>query len=151
MEWEQQKYVNKLGYHWYSHPALTAQEKNSLYIKMFINYYGFFINKAAHLGGCYWLYKKSFFDTKSDIRFWVKFAGMWGFTLFSMHLVDTILRNNLFIRTEELREKYGTKIDEMRHEYQAHRKEMRTRKDIILDRLQAQGKKVQKLKWEEDH
>ena len=142
--WQQHKYTNKLGYYWQNR-EITQDEQKRLYYKTLLNYYGFWINKIAHLSIYYLIYKRGFFSIPSDRVFWTRFSII-SFTLFFSEREITKRFNQLLaFEIEDLHSKYQTQIDELRRDYLKDKHNKKLEKITKLQALHEQGRQVKEI------
>lgn len=110
------------------------------------NYYGFWISKALHAWMCYKAFKLGIFAASTaEFLFWKRFAALNLGVGASIWCVDTALRDQLFLYCEDLRERYGTELDEMRVDFLQDKAEKRIAQLGELERLEDLGKQVRVL------
>ena len=146
MEWRKHLFVNRLGDSWRSRSELSESEQQELHLRMVVNYYGFWVNKALHVYVCYKAFKWGMFAAgTTDQLFWRRVVGLNAGVIASVFLVDRLLKNQLFVYCEDLREKYSTGLDEMRLEYLGDKAEKHMAQMGELQRLADMGKQVQTI------
>jgi hypothetical protein len=144
--WHKTAYMHKLGMNWHNNPEISEEDKTHLKFIVQLNYFGYFAEKLLHCGGLACLYYKSWFDVpKTNMMFYLRFFGTLGFAVASSYRVDVLLREQVWMETEHLRLKHGSKIDDLRRNYQQNKGDMQMHKEAELRKLYEAGFNVRNL------
>lgn len=110
------------------------------------NYYGYWVNKALHAWMCYKAFKLGMFAASTaELLFWKRFAALNVGAGTSIICVDYALRDQLFLYCEDLRERYGTELDQMRLDFLQNKTDKRLAQIGELQRLVDLGKQVRTI------
>lgn len=146
MDWRAHVFVNQLGDSWRFREELTVSEQRELRWRMLANYYGFWVSKVLHVWICYKAFRVGMFAASTaEFLFWKRFAGLNLGVGASLYCVDQALRNQLFLYCEDLREHYGTELDELRVNFLQDKTCKRMEQISELERLVDSGKQVRPL------
>lgn len=83
---------------WYTNEDIPQSDKTMLHYGLQANYWGFWANRIAHIGLFYKIFRKNYFHVTDLKSFTLRFGGVSVFMVFSMFMVDRMLRTQLWFQ-----------------------------------------------------